>query len=85
MNSTRSGRRYDRKFKQNAVALVRSGRSITKVARDLGVSQWSLGRWGAQDAPMEDGEGLLGRALSNEVPHQQAQVVRERAAELALG
>lgn len=45
MNSSNSGRRYDRQFKENAVALVRSGRSITSVARDLGVTTWSLGRW----------------------------------------
>lgn len=42
---SKSGRRYDREFKENAVALVRSGRSVTQVARDLGVSMWSLGRW----------------------------------------
>ena len=36
--SSRSGRRYDREFKQDAVALVQSGRTITEVARDLGVS-----------------------------------------------
>ena len=41
----KSGRRYDREFKENAVALVRSGRTITEVARNLGVSSWSLGRW----------------------------------------
>ena len=40
------GRRYDRKFKENAVALVQSGRTISEVARDLGVSQWSLNRNG---------------------------------------
>jgi len=45
MNSNRSGRRYDREFKNNAVALVRGGRTITEVARDLGVSKWSLGHW----------------------------------------
>jgi transposase-like protein len=39
------GRRYDREFKESAVALVRSGRSMTEVSRDLGVSMWSLGRW----------------------------------------
>lgn len=44
-NSSRSGRRYDREFKHNAVALVQSGRTITEVARDLGVSKWSLGDW----------------------------------------
>jgi transposase-like protein len=41
----KSGRRYDRDFKENAVALVRSGRTITDVARDLGVSSWSLSQW----------------------------------------
>ena len=40
------GRRYDREFKENAVALVRGGRTVSQVARDLGVSQWSVGRWG---------------------------------------
>jgi transposase len=44
-NNSRTGRRYDREFKNNAVALVRSGRTVTEVARDLGVSKWSLGRW----------------------------------------
>jgi transposase len=41
----KSGRRYDREFKENAVALVRSGRSAVEVARDLGVSTWSLRAW----------------------------------------
>ena len=45
MKSNRSGRRYDREFKSNAVALVRGGRTITEVGRDLGVSKWSLGHW----------------------------------------
>ena len=40
-----TGRRYDRDFKQNAVELVRAGRTVSRVARDLGVSTWSLGRW----------------------------------------
>ena len=40
-----TARRYDREFKENAVALVRGGRTITSVARDLGVTTWSLGRW----------------------------------------
>jgi transposase-like protein len=45
MSKKMCGRRYDREFKENAVALVRSGRTVTQVARDLGVSIWSLGRW----------------------------------------
>ena len=38
-------RRYDREFKENAVALVLGGRSQGEVSRDLGVSAWSLGEW----------------------------------------
>jgi transposase len=52
--STRRGRhgkssrgifRYDSEFKRNAVALVKGGRPINQVARDLGVSDWSLRHW----------------------------------------
>jgi len=39
------GRRYDREFKEKAVALVQGGRSQGEVSRDLGVSVWSLGEW----------------------------------------
>jgi transposase len=46
--NSKSGRRYDREFKENAVALVRSGRTAIEVARDLGVSTWSLNRWVGQ-------------------------------------
>ena len=41
----RNGRRYDREFKENAVALVRGGRSIIAVARDLNVAGCTLGHW----------------------------------------
>ncbi|WP_255535447.1 transposase [Methylacidimicrobium sp. AP8] len=41
-SSSKFARRYDRECKENAVALVRGGRSIHEVARDLGVSHWSL-------------------------------------------
>jgi transposase len=39
------GRRYDSEFKASAVALVRSGKTLAEVARDLGVSTWALSRW----------------------------------------
>ena len=39
------GRRYDREFKEKAVALVLGGRSQGEVSRDLGVSAWSLDEW----------------------------------------
>ena len=64
----KSGRRYDRDFKESAVALVRGGRSITEVARDLGVSTWSLGRW---TRGVSLGESLSEpKTLATETPEQ---------------
>ena len=38
--------RYDREFKMNAVNLYNShNRSIEEIARDLGISRASLGKW----------------------------------------
>jgi len=67
-NSSKFARRYDREFKQNAVALIQSGRSISEVARDLGVSHWSLSRW-VKDA--QSGHNLSEpKTLSAETPEQ---------------
>jgi transposase len=60
--------RYDREFKQSAVALVQSGRSINEVARDLGISDWSLRQWIRLD---KQGQGLTEPAtLASETPEQ---------------
>ena len=48
MEQSKRGRRYDAEFKENAVALVNAGRPIVEVARDLGVSIWSLRHWVAR-------------------------------------
>ena len=45
MDQSKRGRRYDKQFKADAVALVRSGRTTIEVARDLGVSNWSVRYW----------------------------------------
>jgi transposase-like protein len=37
----KSGRRYDRDFKENAVALVRSDRTITDASRDMALFDWA--------------------------------------------
>jgi transposase-like protein len=67
-NSSKFARRYDREFKQNAVALIESGRTITEVARDLGVSHWSLSRW-VKEA--QGGHTLSeSKTLSAETPEQ---------------
>ena len=68
MDTKKSGHRYDREFKENAVALVRGGRSATEVARDLGVSTWSLNRWVAlTNAGAAPGEP---KTLAAESPEQ---------------
>src|SRR4029079_3418313 len=46
--NNKCGQRYDAEFKENAVALVKSGRTLRAVAGDLGVSTWSLRRWVAE-------------------------------------
>jgi transposase len=53
-------RRYTDEFKRDAVALYRrSGRPITEVARELGISDTSLGTWvkeAEKNAPVEEVE-----------------------------
>ena len=66
---SKSGRRYDREFKENAVALVRSGRSKTEVARDLGVSMWSLGRWRRQRDILKKAVGILSAEMPPNATH----------------
>ncbi len=67
-HSIKSGRRYDRQFKENAVALVTGGRSQSEVSRDLGVSLWSLGEWVKK---ARAGQGLAQpKTLDAESPEQ---------------
>ena len=67
-NSSKFSRRYDREFKENAVALIQSGRSITEVSRDLGVSDWSLRQW---LKAIEGAQALNeSKRLSSETPEQ---------------
>jgi len=44
-NAGSSGRRFDDEFRREAVALLEQGRSATQLARELGVSTWSLCQW----------------------------------------
>jgi transposase len=67
-NSSKFSRRYDREFKEQAVALIQSGRSISEVSRDLGVSHWSLSRWLKAS---QSGQALSeSKALSSETVEQ---------------
>jgi transposase len=66
--SSNFARRYDREFKESAVALIQSGRSISEVSRDLGVSHWSLSRW---LKAAQNGQALSEtKTLSSETPEQ---------------
>jgi transposase len=40
-----NGKRFDEEFRREAVALLEAGRSATQLARELGVSTWSLCQW----------------------------------------
>jgi transposase-like protein len=65
---SKSSRRYDAEFKQNAVALVQSGRTLRSVSADLGVSTWSLRQWIAR----QKNGGILcePKTLAAETPDQ---------------
>jgi len=66
--NNKCGQRYDAEFKENAVALVKSGRTLRAVAGDLGVSTWSLRRWVAEK---NSGSGLHEpKTLASETPEQ---------------
>jgi len=68
MDYSKCGRRFDREFKENAVALVKSGRTKAQVSRELGVSVWTLGQWIVAQGR---GEALSqSKAMAAETPEQ---------------
>jgi transposase len=72
---SQSGRRYDADFKENAVALVKAGRSFKEVANDLGVSAWSLRVWLKRQ---EKGQPLNQRTAMAELTPEQRENRRLR-------
>jgi transposase len=61
-----SSKRYTAEFKRDAVKLAQSsGRTVTEIARDLGVSSESLRGWDKQ-AKVDQGEGPAGALTSAE-------------------
>lgn len=81
-NEKRTRRRFTDEFKRNAVELVRTtGKPIAQVARDLGVTETSLGRWVAQDrVDRGEREGLTSqdRARLAELERDNAELRVER-------
>ena len=54
----KAGVRYTPQFRRQMVELVRAGRKASELAREFGVTSWSIGRWVAQaerDAGRGDG------------------------------
>ena len=59
-NTTRVRRTFTPQFKRDAVALVKKGKTITEVARSLGVARSLLQRWKEQ-LDVESTEAFPGR------------------------
>lgn len=49
-----SAKRYDDEFRENAVKLVKSGRSVLSVAKDLGIAEMTLRKWLASEKEPQD-------------------------------
>jgi transposase len=43
-------KRYPESFKREALTLLQSGRGLAQVARELGVSTWTLRQWQKRDS-----------------------------------
>ena len=67
MHLNKNGHRYDKQFKEDAVALVGSGREIVAVARDLGIPVWTLRYWVKQ---AQAGALSEPKTLAGETPEQ---------------
>ena len=65
MDQSKRGRRYDKQFKADAVALVKSGRTTVEVSRDLGVSNWSVRYWmrQAEQGVLSQSQKLAGETV----------------------
>ena len=60
---TRTYRRYDDEFKQNAVKMLENGRSISDVAMALGIKKANLYEWKKQYGSQNQTDRLLEEKL----------------------
>jgi transposase len=74
-------RKFDAQFKEGAVRIVReTGRPIAQVARELGISDGTLGNWVRSDECARDG----GDGRLNESERDELKRLRAENAELAM-
>jgi transposase-like protein len=60
--AAKSRKHFDSEFQKEAVRLLEAGRSATQLARELGVSTWSLTRWKKLHGVGGAAAGCLGRS-----------------------
>lgn len=76
-----SRRKFDAEFKEGAVRIVReTGKSIARVARELGISDGTLGNWVRLDGRARDG----GDDRLSETERDELKRLRRENAELAM-
>mgnify|MGYP001171400088 CR=1 FL=1 len=60
--ATKIGKRHSEEFRREAVRILEAGRSATQLARELGVSTWSLSQWKKRYGIGKAGTGPAGRS-----------------------
>ena len=78
----RFAKRYSPEFKQEALALMAAGQSMSQVSRDLGVSIWTLGEWKKLSKASVPGAAAAGNSepADGDATTLAAEVVRLRKA-----
>ncbi len=78
-SEAKCGRRFEEAYKRHAVELtLRGDRTAAAVARELGVSSWSLRQWRKRYAPGPGG----GAAVADLKPEEKDEEIRRLRAEL---
>jgi transposase-like protein len=63
------GKCYDEEFQKEAVRLLEAGRPAAQLARELGVSTWSLGQWKKRHGAGRAASAPVGRSPKGCVGH----------------